>query len=106
MRTIITCALALASALIVASASAQVAGVDLNGRYQCVEVCLGPLGDFAVITQNGWEFSIVTDAGVAFKGWVDYPRRIWIDRANQGAMYAPDGLQIQFDSGTIWLRIR
>lgn len=105
MRTMVG-ALALASALTATSALAQVAGVNLNGRYQCVEICVGPLGDFAVITQNGWELRIVTDAGVTSKGWVDYAGRIWMERVNQGARYAPDGLQIQFDSGTIWLRIR
>jgi hypothetical protein len=35
---------------------------------------------------------------------VDYPGRIWIQSANEGAIYSPDGLNLQFDRGTIWQR--
>jgi hypothetical protein len=30
--------------------------------------------------------------------------RIWFDALNAGAVYSPDGVTIQFDSGTIWGR--
>ena len=30
--------------------------------------------------------------------------RIWVDALNQGAVYSPDGMIIQFDNGTIWQR--
>ncbi len=49
---------------------------------------------------------VATDASA--KGvnltWVDYPGRLWIARANLGAIYSPDGMTIQFDNGTIWQR--
>ena len=97
-------AIALLAALAATSASAQVQGVDLNGRYLCTAQCLGAPGSFAFITQNGWELNVVNDAGLASRAWVDYPGRIWILQANQGAIYSPDGFSIQFDRGTIWQR--
>jgi hypothetical protein len=97
-------AFAVATVLVVTDAPAQVQGVDLNGRYRCMELCLGAPGSFAFITQNGWELNIVNDAGQPSRGWVDYPGRIWVQQADQGAIYSPDGTRIQFDRGTIWLR--
>jgi hypothetical protein len=47
---------------------------------------------------------VVNDAGEASRAWIDYPGRIWIQQANQGAIYSPDGLTVQFDRGTIWQR--
>jgi hypothetical protein len=93
---------ALAAALAATNASAQ--GVNLSGRWQCMAGCLGPTGSYAYITQNGWEMNIVNDAGIASRGWVDYPGRIWVLQANQGAIYSPDGMTLQFDSGSIWQR--
>jgi hypothetical protein len=93
---------AMAAALIVTDASAQ--GVNLSGRWQCMAGCLGPTGSFAYITQNGWELNVVNDAGMASRAWVDYPGRIWVLGANQGAIYSPDGMTLQFDRGTIWQR--
>jgi hypothetical protein len=90
--------------LIATHASAQVQGVDLNGRYQCVLLCSGAPGSPAFITQNGWELNILNDVGEPSRAWVNYPGRIWVDRANQGAIYSPDGMRIQFDRGTIWQR--
>ena len=49
--------IALLAASLPISASAQVQGVDLNGRYQCVLMCLGSPGGPAFITQNGWELN-------------------------------------------------
>jgi hypothetical protein len=102
---VVTSAWVVAAALVAADASAQVEGVDLNGRYRCVELCLGGPGSFAFITQNGWELNVVNDAGEPSRGWVDRPGRIWVQQANQGAIYSPDGMRIQFDRGTIWLRV-
>jgi hypothetical protein len=99
-------AIAVSALLGATAATAQVQGVDLNGRYRCLAECLGPRGSVAVITQNGWELNVVNDAGQPSRGWVDYPGRIWIQQANQGAIYSPDGLRIQFDGGTIWQRAR
>lgn len=102
MKTLLV-ASSLALASLTSNASAQ--GVNLTGRWQCLAQCLGAPGSFAFITQNGWELNVVNDAGVPSRAWVDYPGRIWIDRANMGAIYAPDGLTLQFDGGTIWQRV-
>src|SRR5262245_4983616 len=97
-------AIAMSAALFATEASAQ--GVNLTGRYRCVERCVAPVpGHFAFITQNGWELNVVNEAGDASRAWVDYPGRLWIRDANQGAIYSPDGLIIQFDRGTIWQRV-
>ena len=60
--------------------------------------------NFNAASQNGWELNLVNEAGQASRGWVDYPGRIWVARANMGAIYSPDGMTIQFDNGTIWQR--
>jgi hypothetical protein len=97
-------ATALLVALMATTASAQVQGVDLNGRYQCVSACFGAPGSFAYVTQYGWQLNVVDDAGQPSQAYVDYPGRIWVYRPNEGAIYSPDGLTIQFDRGTIWQR--
>jgi hypothetical protein len=102
MRVILSLAVTMVMALVATDASAQ--GVNLTGRWRCVELCLGPPGSFAFITQNGWEMNIVNDAGEPSRAWVDYPGRIWVERANQGAIYSPDGTTLQFDRGSIWRR--
>ena len=104
MRMVVSAIAMAAAALVATNASAQVDGVDLNGRWRCMELCLGAPGSFAFITQNGWELNIVNDAGQPSRAWVDYPGRIWVQQADQGAIYSPDGSRIQFDRGTIWLR--
>ena len=96
-------AIAMSAALVATEAAAQ--GVNLTGPYQCIEGCVTARpGDFAFVTQNGWELNMVNEAGQASRAWVDYPGRIWIARANLGAIYSPDGMVIQFDNGTIWKR--
>ena len=96
-------AIAMSAALVATEASAQ--DMNLTGRYRCVELCTAGLqGQFAFITQNGWELSVVNDAGEASRAWVDYPGRIWVQQANQGAIYSSDGMTIQFDRGTVWRR--
>ena len=96
-------AIAVSAALIATDASAQ--GVNLTGPYRCMQGCVAARpGDIAFVTQNGWELNLVNEAGQPSRGWVDYPGRIWIARANMGAIYSPDGMTIQFDNGTIWQR--
>jgi hypothetical protein len=95
-------ALALSAALVATDAAAQ---VNLTGRWQCIELCTAGLpNQYAFITQNGWELNVVNDAGEASRAWVDYPGRLWIQQANMGAIYSPDGMFIQFDRGTVWQR--
>jgi len=101
VRTVFA-AIALFTAVAASSASAQ--GVNLSGPWQCVAQCVAPLGSFAYITQYGWDLNLVNEAGVPSRAWIDYPGHIWVQRANQGAIYSPDGFTLQFDSGTIWQR--
>ena len=103
MRTV-SSVIALSAVCLATPASAQQL-VNLTGRYQCTTMCgSGAPGHFAFVTQNGWNLNLVTDAGMASRAWVNYPGRLWIDRANMGAIYSPTGLVIQFDNGTIWRR--
>jgi hypothetical protein len=106
MRTILGAtilgAMAVVAALGATDASAQ--GVNLTGRWQCVAMCAGPPGASAFITQNGWELNIVTDAGLSSRAWVNNPGRIWIDATQEGAVYSPEGLGLQFDHGAVWQR--
>lgn len=88
-------ALSMAAALTATSASAE---------GPCVVLCLGPPGGLAFITQNGWDMNVVNDAGIPSRAWIDYPGHIWLERANEGAVYSPDGFTLQFDRGTIWQR--
>jgi len=84
-------------------ASAQ--SVDLTGTYACVQMCRCDM--LAVVTQNGPELNLTTEAGVPSRAWPDwfYPTsRIWIDAYNISAVYLPDGMTIQFDNGTVWQR--
>ncbi len=92
------------AALGAGDASAQV--LNLSGEYRCIQVCqFGNVGNPVYITQNGWNLNILNEAGEASRAWIDYPGHIWVERFNAGAIYAPDGLTIQFDRGTIWQRV-
>lgn len=89
--------------LISGGASAQ--SVNLTGTYQCIQKCRGEM--LAYVTQNGPELNLLTEAGVASRAWPDWfapATRIWVDIYDSGAVYTPDGMTIQFDSGTIWQR--
>jgi hypothetical protein len=101
LKTILS-AVALIGTLAATDASAQ--GVNLTGRWQCVALCPGSPGGLAFITQNGWQLNMVSDTGIPSRAWVDYPGRIWVETANEGAIYSPDGFTLQFDRGTIWQR--
>lgn len=98
-----TSIIAMSAALVASSALAQ--DVNLTGRYQCIQNCAtDEPGRFAFVTQYGRELNVVNEVGMASRAWVDYPGRIWVDRAQVGAVYSPDAMTIQFDNGTIWQR--
>ncbi len=101
MKTILT-AIVLSATLAASGAHAQ--DVNLSGRWQCVALCAGSPGGLSFITQNGWDLNILNDIGVPSRAWIDYPGHIWVERANEGAIYSPDGVTLQFDRGTIWQR--
>jgi hypothetical protein len=90
-------------ALVATDASAQYA--DLSGRYRCVQACRdGLVGQPAFITQYGTQMNLVNEAGEPSRGWTDWPGHIWAPNWNEGAIYSPDGMTIQFDRGTVWQR--
>lgn len=79
-------AIGIAAALMATSASAQ--SVNLTGTYQCVQMCRGDM--LAVITQNGPELNLTTEARVPSRAWPDWfdpGTRIWIDTYNISAVY-------------------
>jgi hypothetical protein len=87
----------------IAGASAQ--DVNLTGRYVCVQVCqYGLVGQPAYITQNGWELNLINEAGQPTRGWFNWGGRLWADNWQQGAVYSPDGMTVQFDRGAVWQR--
>src|SRR5437868_3868643 len=95
--------LALLSALVATDASAQ--GVDLNGRWRCIQLCRdGLVGAPAYVTQNGWEMNLLNEVGEPSRAWVDWVGHLWAQQWNQGAAISPDGMFIQFDRGTVWQR--
>jgi hypothetical protein len=84
-------------------ASAQV--LNLSGPYRCVQECVeGLIGQPAFITQHDWDITVVNEAGMASRAWIDRPGHIWVDSWHEGAVYSVDGLTIQFDRGTVWQR--
>ena len=79
---------------------------NLTGQYQCVQACSSGMPyQVAYVTQNGRDLTVVDDLGMASRAWMDSPGRIWVERANQGAVFSADGMTIQFDRGTIWQRV-
>jgi hypothetical protein len=103
---IISLTIGVLAALAATGASAQ--SVNLTGTYNCVQMCRSGLVGFpAYITQNGPDLNLLNEVGEPARAWPDWfspATRIWIDVQNQGAVYSPDGMFIQFDSGTIWQR--
>ena len=100
-----SCVLGLLAALAATEASAQLA--NLNGKYVCVQNCRsGAPGGPAYVTQNGWDLNLLDDAGNSSRAWSDWftPNRIWAESLNQGAVFSPDGMTIQFDRGMLWQR--
>ena len=97
-------AIAILATLTATSASAQNV-LDLSGRYVCVQGCaMEAPGQPAFVTQNGWNMNILSETGVPSRAWIDWPGHIWVDRFQEGAVYSPDGMVIQFDRGTVWQR--
>lgn len=89
------------TALAASGASAQQV-LNLSGRFRCVQGCVGT--GPAYVTQNGWDLNLVNEAGQPSRAWVDWPGHIWAQYWNQGAVYSPDGMTIQFDRGSVWVR--
>jgi hypothetical protein len=101
MRIQMMTALVALGALAAGNASAQ--EINLSGPYQCVVDCAGPAP--AVVTQNGWDLNLVNEVGIPSRAWVDWPGHIWAQGWNEGAIFSPDGMTIQFDRGSVWRRI-
>ncbi len=93
------------SAIVVAflgpDASAQQV-LNLSGQFRCVQGCLGPGPTY--VTQNGWDLNLVNEVGQPSRAWIDWPGHIWAQYWNEGAVYSPDGMVIQFDRGSVWVR--
>jgi len=87
------------SALAITAASAQVVP-NLSGPYQCVQNCAG--AGAAFVTQNGWNLNLTNEVGQPSRAWIDWPGHIWVEYWNEGAVYSPDGMTIQFDRGSVW----
>lgn len=95
----------LAGLLTLAASDASAQGVDLSGRYRCVELCRdGLVGQPAFVTQNGWNLNLLNEAGEPSRAWIDWIGHIWAQNFNEGAVYSPDGMIIRFDRGTVWQR--
>ncbi len=88
------------SAVTATGATAQ--GVNLSGKYQCIQNCKGPGPAF--VTQNGWDLNLVNEIGQPTRAWIDWPGHIWAQYWDEGAVFSPDGMAIQFDRGTVWQR--
>jgi hypothetical protein len=78
--------------------------LNLSGQFQCVDGCAGGQPGPAFVTQNRWDLNLVNEVGQPTRAWVDWPGHIWAQSWNQGAVYSPDGMTIQFDNGTVWRR--
>ncbi len=93
---------------LLAATEASAQSVNLSGTYKCVEACrAGLTGAPAFVTQNGPDLNLLNEAGEPSRAWPDWyapATRIWVDAWNEGAVYSPDGMTIQFDNGTIWQR--
>jgi hypothetical protein len=74
----------------------------LSGQFQCIQGCAGGGAGPAFVTQNGWDLNIVNEIGQPSRAWIDYPGHIWVQNWNEGAVYSPDQMTIQFDNGTVW----
>ena len=102
----ISSAIGVLAVLIATEALAQ--SINLTGAYRCVEACrAGLVGSTAFITQNGPNLNLLDEAGQPARAWPDWfapATRIWVDAWNEGAVYSPDGMTVQFDNGTIWVR--
>jgi hypothetical protein len=102
--------LSLALGLLAACAATGAAAetVNLTGTYRCIQMCRNGLpGTPAFVTQNRDAVNLTTETGESYRAWPDWnapDSRIWIDARNEGAVYSPDGMRIQFDDGRVWQR--
>ena len=65
------------------------------------------IGAPAFVTQNEQAVNLTTETGESYRAWPDWYApysRIWIDARDEGAVYSPDGMGIQFDDGRVWQR--
>ena len=76
---------------------------NLSGVYRCVQRCEG--GRTGRIQTRGWDLTLINEAGRVAKAWIDWPGHIWVPALNEGAVYSPDGLTIQFASGSVWVLV-
>jgi hypothetical protein len=93
---------AVVAPIVVAPAPGQV--LNVSGQFQCIQGCAGGLPGLAFVTQNGWNLNLVNELGQPTRAWVDWPGHIWAQSWNEGAVYSPDGMTIQFDNGAVWQR--
>jgi hypothetical protein len=102
--------LSLALGLLAACAATGAAAetVNLTGTYRCIQLCRnGMLGAPTFVTQNGDAVNLTTETGESYQAWPDWNApysRIWIEARNEGAVYSPDAMRIQFDDGRVWQR--
>lgn len=87
---------------------ASAESVNLTGTYRCIQLCReGLFGAPAFVTQNGDAVNLVIESGESYRAWPDWSAptsRIWIEARNEGAVFSPDGMRIQFDDGRVWQR--
>jgi hypothetical protein len=93
---------AVVAPVIAAPAPGQV--LNVSGQFECIQGCAGGLPGLVFVTQNGWDLNLVNELGQPTRAWVDWPGHIWAQSWNEGAVYSPDGMTIQFDNGAVWQR--
>ena len=76
--------------------------VNIAVPYRCLRGCAGP--GIAYVAQSGWQLGLTNEAGQFTKAWIDRPGHIWLQSWNEGAVYSPDGMTLQFDRGSVWQR--
>jgi hypothetical protein len=87
------------------SAPAFADSINVDGIYRCVHLCQpGYEGGRAFVGQSGSQLNLVNESGDSATGYIEWPRRIWSDKWDKGAMVSPDGTKIQFDDGKVWIR--
>jgi hypothetical protein len=104
MRTSLVALLGAAAIAASATVASAQPVLNLTGQFQCVKLCSATPPSLAYVTQAEWQLNLVNEAGFAATGWIDYPGHIWVPAWNEGAIYSPDGMTIQFDRGTVWER--
>jgi len=102
MKTRLIALRAVIAALAATGGSAQAQVLNLSGQFRCVQGCVG--AGPAYVTQNGWDLNLVNEVGEPSRAWIDWPGHLWAQYWNEGAVYSPDGMTIQFDRGSVWVR--